>query len=55
MKNKTKLKRHNFAFDEATDSLLRKCADETDTLITTVVKRGIELFAEKKGVKNEKC
>ena len=54
MKIKTKTKRYNFAFDEKTDSLLRKISKETDIQLTLIVQRGIELFAEKKGITDEK-
>jgi hypothetical protein len=50
MKTKKKFKRYNFAFDERIDALLRKISEETDIQLTIIVERGIELFAEKKGV-----
>ena len=51
MKNKTY--RHCFAFDKKTDTLLRTLSETTDTQMTLIVQRGIEMFAEKKGNKNE--
>lgn len=53
MKKKVKTKRYNFAFDERIDSLLRKISLETDIQMTIIVERGIELYAEKKGITNE--
>jgi len=50
MIKKKKTKRYNFAFDERIDFLLRKISQETDIQLTVIVERGIELFAEKKGV-----
>ena len=51
MKKKNKTKRYNFAFDDRIDSLLRRISQETDIQMTIIVERGIELFAEKKGIK----
>lgn len=52
MKKEKKTNRHNFAFSDKTDALLRKITQETDIPMTTIIERGIELFAEKKGVSN---
>jgi hypothetical protein len=51
MDKKKKTNRHNFAFDDRIDSLLRKIAKETDIQMTVIIERGIEMFAEKKGIK----
>lgn len=48
-----KTKRHNFIFSEKIDSLLRKVSAETDIPMTIIVERGIQLFADKKGINNE--
>ena len=53
MKKKNKTYRHSFVFDEQTDSLLKSLSRTTDTQMTLIVQRGIEMFAEKKGIKNE--
>ena len=53
MKKKNKVYRHCFALDEKTDTLLRSLSASTDIQMTMIVQRGIELFAEKKGIKNE--
>ncbi len=49
MKNKTK--RFSFAFDEETDNLIRKIAEKTGLKFITIVKQGVELLAERKGIK----
>jgi hypothetical protein len=54
MKKKNKTYRHCFALDEKTDTLLRSLSASTDIQMTMIVQRGIELFAEKKGIKNGK-
>ena len=46
-------KRHNFAFPEKTDKLLRKIAGETGLKLTTVVVQAIDEFAKKKGGSND--
>jgi hypothetical protein len=51
MKKKNKVYRHCFAFDEKTDTLLRSLSSSTDIQMTLIVQRGIEMFAEKKGIK----
>lgn len=48
MKNKTK--RFSFAFDEETDSLIRKIAEKTGLKFITVVKQGVELLAKKENI-----
>ena len=53
MKKKNKTYRHSFVFDEQTDTLLRNLSKTTDTQMTLIVQRGSEMFAEKKGIKNE--
>jgi len=53
MKKEKKTNRHNFAFTDKTDALLRKINQETDIPMTIIIERGIELFAEKKGIKND--
>ncbi len=50
MKKKNKTYRHSFAFDEKTDSLLRKLSATTDTQMTLIVQRGIEMFAKDKDI-----
>ena len=46
-------KRHNFAFPEKTDKILRKIARETGLKLTTIVVQAIDEFAKKKEVKHD--
>lgn len=46
---KTKTKRFNFEFDDETNNLLRKIADETGLKLITIVKQGIFSLAKEKG------
>ena len=48
---KTKTDKHGFTFDKETTELLNRIIQETDMRKSLIVKRGIELFAEKKGIK----
>jgi transcription antitermination factor NusA-like protein len=50
MRLKTKIKRHNFAFTERTDCLLRKIQEETELNFTVIIKQAIELLAKEKGI-----
>lgn len=43
--------KHGFTFDKETTELLNRIIKETDMRKSLIVKRGIELFAEKKGIK----
>ena len=47
---KKKTKRHTFAFSDEIDALLRRISKETDINQSIIVERGIQLFAEKKGI-----
>ncbi len=47
---KTKTEKHGFAFSKEIADLLTKLAKELDMNKTLIVQRGIELFAEKKGI-----
>lgn len=48
---KIKTDKHGFTFDKETTDLLNRIIKETDMRKSLIVKRGIELFAEKKGIK----
>ncbi len=48
---KTVTEKHGFTFDKETSELLERIIKATDMRKSLIVKRGIELFAEKKGVK----
>jgi hypothetical protein len=48
---KIKTDKHGFTFDKETTELLNRIIQETDMRKSLIVKRGIELFAEKKGIK----
>ncbi len=46
-----KTEKHGFAFSKEIADLLTKISEELDINKTVIVERGIQLFAEKKGVK----
>ena len=48
---KIKTEKHGFTFDKETSELLERIIKETDMRKSLIVRRGIELFAEKKGIK----
>ncbi len=50
---KTKTEKHTFTFTQETSDFLKKISKETDLKLTTIVQRGIEMFAKEKGVKSE--
>ena len=44
---KKEYKRHNFAFSPELDKLIRRLSEETELKLVTIIKKSVEMFAEK--------